>query len=80
MRCISCDEALTEFESTRRYAETNEFVDLCSKCFNEVDGDFLTIERADLKHGNDEGYTYYGVEELNFDNLKFTNDFSEDND
>ena len=33
MRCIACDVELTDYEATRRYAVSQEFVDLCNKCF-----------------------------------------------
>lgn len=32
MRCLSCDEVLTDYEQTRRYAGTTEYLDLCLNC------------------------------------------------
>jgi hypothetical protein len=32
MRCYCCDKRLSDYESTQRHAETNEFLDMCSKC------------------------------------------------
>ena len=46
MRCISCNKELTDFESTRRYTESQEFIDLCNECF-KVTG-IKAIERPDL--------------------------------
>jgi len=75
MRCISCNSALTEFESTRRTVASNDFLDMCSHCFSDIDEDVAVIDRLDLKHASDDVHS--GVEELNFDTLTFTNDFSE---
>lgn len=32
MKCQSCDIILTDFEATRKYAGTHEYVDLCNTC------------------------------------------------
>jgi hypothetical protein len=46
MRCIGCNKELTDFESTRRYADSEEFVDLCNDCFSHTG--IKAVERADL--------------------------------
>lgn len=33
MRCLSCDTVLTSSESTKKYDETGEYIDLCTDCF-----------------------------------------------
>lgn len=48
MRCKACDKQLTEFESTRKYAGSQEFVDLCNECFKYVKG-IQVDERPDLQ-------------------------------
>lgn len=48
MRCRACDCALTDFEATRRYNDSSEFLDLCAKCFSYVVGDFDTVERFEM--------------------------------
>lgn len=48
MRCLSCNVELTDFEATRKYASSGEFVDLCNHCFKEVEGDIPVLENADL--------------------------------
>ena len=48
MRCLSCNAPLTDYEATRRGANTNQFIDLCNRCFSTVAEDIDTIERADL--------------------------------
>lgn len=54
MKCKACDKLLTDFESTRRATESNEFVDLCNECFGYVSEDFEVTERPDLMHITDE--------------------------
>ena len=48
MHCSACDRLLTEFESTRRNANTFQFIDLCKVCFEDVKPFVPTIDRADL--------------------------------
>jgi len=48
MHCRCCDTMLTDFEATRKNANTFEFVDLCNSCFNDVKHIIPVIERKDL--------------------------------
>ena len=48
MHCSCCDRLLTEFESTRRNANTYQFIDLCKVCFEDVKAFVPTIDRKDL--------------------------------
>jgi hypothetical protein len=48
MRCLSCNANLTDFESTRKSANTGQYIDLCNHCFGSIKDDMYTIERADL--------------------------------
>ena len=53
MRCLSCNRALNDFESTRKY-ESGEFIDMCGSCFNQSDmRDIPVIERDDLAEYED---------------------------
>ena len=36
MRCISCNSILTEYETTRKYTGTTNFLDLCINCSSFV--------------------------------------------
>jgi len=54
MRCKACDQLLTDFESTRRSANSNEFIDLCNSCYYIVKDDLEVIERPDLMNVEDE--------------------------
>ena len=54
MRCIACDRNLSDFESTRKSHDTGKYVDLCNKCYNEIQSDIDNInEREDLRHEDD---------------------------
>jgi hypothetical protein len=48
MRCLSCGVALNDFESTRRVESTNEFLDMCNKCYKDIEADVPTVGRSDL--------------------------------
>jgi hypothetical protein len=54
VRCLSCNVELTDFESTRKSAETNEFIDLCNHCYAFVKSDIKAVERMDLMHEDDD--------------------------
>jgi hypothetical protein len=53
MHCSCCDRLLTEFESTRRNANTFQFIDLCKVCFEDVKPFVPTIDRIDLMSEQD---------------------------
>ena len=36
MRCLSCDRALSDKESTRKFQGSKTYVDLCDKCFDTI--------------------------------------------
>lgn len=46
MRCLCCNRNLSDIESTRRHAETGEFLDICNKCIQDLDIPYL--DRDDL--------------------------------
>lgn len=50
MRCLSCDRKLTDYESTRKYASSGSFVDLCNRCFSEISDDVPDIEGDGFDH------------------------------
>jgi len=37
MRCLSCNNALNDYESVRKSFVTGEYMDLCNKCFKGLD-------------------------------------------
>lgn len=49
MHCLSCDKVMTDYEATRRYESSGEFIDLCNGCFHKSDVPSLNIiDRPDL--------------------------------
>jgi hypothetical protein len=53
MRCLACNKALNDFESTRKSASTGEYVDLCNGCFHNIEQDIESLEREDLRNEED---------------------------
>jgi len=49
MRCLSCNKALSDFEATRKSANTGEYLDLCNTCFSDIQYDVDAIVREDLR-------------------------------
>ena len=49
MRCLSCNKNLSDFESTRKSANTGEYLDLCNSCFSDIQYDVDAIVREDLR-------------------------------
>ena len=54
MRCKACDVILNKFESTSKYKDSGEFIDLCNGCYTAVKEDVQAIERYDLMEFQDE--------------------------
>ena len=54
MRCLSCNTILSSFEATRKYIDSQEFVDLCNYCFREIGDTLVVDERFDLMEEADE--------------------------
>lgn len=44
MRCLSCNCQLNDHEATRKYASSGTFVDLCDRCFTDVEDEIAVIE------------------------------------
>ena len=58
MRCVSCDEVLSDYEATRKNLN-NEFITLCNNCLSESDLDnVLFLDRPDLRHHTDDLRTF----------------------
>jgi hypothetical protein len=36
MKCSCCDKMLSDYEATRKNAETHQYLDLCNTCLDEV--------------------------------------------
>ena len=55
MHCKICDALLTDFEATRRNANTGQFLDICNVCFAEsgLKDIMPTRDRKDLVKESD---------------------------
>ena len=52
MRCLACNNDLTDFESTRMNLSTGEYYDLCNDCFKYLPiNPEILHERYDLYDG-----------------------------
>lgn len=47
MRCLACDCVLTDFEATRKWTRTGEYVDMCDICFNGLHTTLAEVEERD---------------------------------
>ena len=48
MRCVACDKILTEYELTKKYDRSGEFVDMCNECSRFlVEDDLTTVGNVD---------------------------------
>lgn len=77
MRCICCNNMLSDYESTRRHGKTNEFLDTCNQCFKfvqETVPSFETNDRKDLVSEVDIDGLFDSYEEPVYDNFKDYND------
>lgn len=51
MRCLACGCILTDYESTRKYADANlGYVDLCERDFRPIKSSIHVRDRRDLKY------------------------------
>ena len=48
MRCLACNKVLSEFESTRRSLMSGDFMDLCNKCYSNIEEDAPALSREEL--------------------------------
>lgn len=53
MRCLACNCQLNDHESTRKYASSGTFVDLCDRCFATVEDEIPTLDGAPPEGGGD---------------------------
>lgn len=54
MRCVCCNERLSDFEATRKSSYSGEYLDMCNVCFNTIKDVIDVEERSDLRHESDE--------------------------
>lgn len=65
MRCLACNKVLNDFEATRKYHESKQYIDLCNHCFySGVHEEVCYEERTELAEVEDLGDEY---EEIKFE-------------
>lgn len=57
MRCVACDKILTEYELTKKYDRSGEFVDMCNDCSRFLSEDYVAV------FGNVDYANLYDLEE-----------------
>lgn len=56
MRCLACNVELTDFEATKKYTGSDEYIDLCNRCHSSSQGYDIDYEEVDLPlDDSDEG-------------------------
>jgi hypothetical protein len=54
VRCLACNKILNDFELTRKFSGSGEFVDLCNGCGKFLIEDDVTVEgNLDFAHLSD---------------------------
>jgi len=53
MRCYCCDTLLTDYESTLKSVNTNDYLDICLRCLKSVKDDIMYKDRVDLLSSED---------------------------
>jgi hypothetical protein len=55
MRCVICNDLLTDFEATRKHETTGEYLDTCGTCLSVINEQvhIPTVERVDLLGADD---------------------------
>jgi len=44
MRCYCCNHVLSTAESTRKFAESGNYTEMCNTCLATIDDDELSLE------------------------------------
>jgi hypothetical protein len=75
MRCRSCNEALTDYETTIRSLHTMEYVCMCKQCLKSIKTDLCAVGNVSLMSEADE--VEEGTE-ADLDPLAGIDDFEDD--
>ena len=48
MRCVACDKIMTDYELTKKFSNSGEFVDMCNECSRYLaEDDLITVGNMD---------------------------------
>lgn len=50
MRCLACDEPMTDRDASRKFAGSGQYVDLCLHCYDTIKDQVPTIENTKAKN------------------------------
>ena len=54
MRCYCCNKILSDQEATRRFQESEEFVDMCNECLSTIEDEVDVSEGYTEEFGDDD--------------------------
>lgn len=49
MRCLSCNEPMTDRDSSRKFVGSGTYVDLCKNCFKTIEDQVDVIDNKSAK-------------------------------
>lgn len=49
MRCLACDNPLTDRDSSRKGVHSGEYLDLCRKCYDTIKDQIDVVENTKAK-------------------------------
>jgi hypothetical protein len=67
MHCITCNAELSDFEATRKDANTLKHLDMCNACISAAD--ITTLDRMDLASAYDLQYFDMMDDSWKYDNI-----------
>lgn len=53
MRCVCCNVVLSGQEATRKFKESGEYTDMCTKCLSTIDDQVSYTEGNNIKEEHD---------------------------
>ncbi len=72
MRCLSCDSVLSDYECSRKFIFSGEYIQMCSICFKDIKGDCLAIGNTSLME-EDEAHS----EDIEEDDINDLSDYDD---
>lgn len=64
MRCLACNEALTDRDASRKYIATGEHLDLCTDCYETIADQIEVTENLTLSPIVDENEDNFEQEQV----------------
>lgn len=67
MRCLSCNVNLSDYEISRRSLTTGDYIDLCNRCFSDIQDGIIYVANPKLSHECDESGVFSQQGEISID-------------